>query len=523
MNFLLVIPRWVDDPEDYYDFPLGIAYVSSALKAAGFKVTGCNLNHAELDPRTELLRAIERNAIDVLCIGGGSTDAAQIHALLSAAKAARPGIITVLGGAIFTSEPELMLRSLPVDVGIIGEAELTVVELARALEQGTPLRDVAGLAFLGASRAVVTTQARPVIEDLDAVAFPDYEGFELDECLRRQSPLAMIHLFPLDRPRCIPMTLSRSCPFKCTFCYHPLGDRYRSRSLDNFFAELDSLRSRFDFNMVSINDDLIAAKRERILEFCRRMTPYGLKWMAQLRVDHVDEELLAALKGSGCHLISFGIESTDDRVLLSMNKKTTRERIETALALTRQAGIGIQGNLIFGDPEETGASALATLEWWLAHVDYQLNLSFIMAFPGSKIYLDAVRAGKLERTSFIKAGCPPINLSRMTDEEYQQLHVTVRALRMSQRCPGKLLSLEASEEYHHPRHAVFKLSARCPHCQEVSRYDNVIPAANWYKGYDARLMKLGCRSCSQRMDLDIEVFRRWSHSPQAGAAGEQRA
>jgi radical SAM superfamily enzyme YgiQ (UPF0313 family) len=512
MNFLLAIPRWASRPGDYYDFPLGVAYVSSALKGAGFKVLCCNLNHVEGSLAEELQGLLLRHDIDVFCMGGGSSDLVHIQQLFQFAKQLKPSLITVLGGAIFTSEPELMLRSLPVDIGIIGEGEATIVELARALEAGSPLGHVKGIAFVGDAQNVVITDPRPIIDDLDSIAFPDYEGFGMDECLRRQTPLAAIHLYPVDTPRCIPMTLSRSCPFKCTFCYHPLGDAYRSRSLDNFFAELDSLRTRYDFNMIAVNDDLLSSNRARLMEFCRRLAPYGLKWMAQLRVDKIDAELLRVLKKSGCHLIGYGIESAHDGILRSMNKKITVAQIEKALALTREAGIGIQGNLIFGDPEETATTALATLDWWLAHVEYQLNLSFVMAFPGSKIYGDVANAGKIDKLRFMQAGCPPFNISKMTAEEYTVLHEAVRQLRVSQRRMGRVLRLRRSTTHRHPQQAVFAMTVGCPHCHETTEYDNVIPTANWYKGYDSRVMKIGCRHCNQRIDLDSSMFEATARS-----------
>ena len=47
LNFLIVMPRLVQKTDDGYVFPLGIAYVSSSLKKAGFNVFTLNLNHHE--------------------------------------------------------------------------------------------------------------------------------------------------------------------------------------------------------------------------------------------------------------------------------------------------------------------------------------------------------------------------------------------------------------------------------------------------------------------------------------------
>lgn len=46
-NQLLDMPRFVDKIGEWYNFPLGIPYVSSSLKKAGFNVHTLNLNNIE--------------------------------------------------------------------------------------------------------------------------------------------------------------------------------------------------------------------------------------------------------------------------------------------------------------------------------------------------------------------------------------------------------------------------------------------------------------------------------------------
>ena len=45
LNYLLVMPRFVDTVGAWYHFPLGIPYVSSCMKAAGLNVYTVNMNH----------------------------------------------------------------------------------------------------------------------------------------------------------------------------------------------------------------------------------------------------------------------------------------------------------------------------------------------------------------------------------------------------------------------------------------------------------------------------------------------
>ena len=48
-NYLAIMPRLVKNIGESYNFPLGIAYISSTLKKAGFRVYTLNLNHIEVE------------------------------------------------------------------------------------------------------------------------------------------------------------------------------------------------------------------------------------------------------------------------------------------------------------------------------------------------------------------------------------------------------------------------------------------------------------------------------------------
>lgn len=198
---------------------------------------------------------------------------------------------------------------------------------------------------------------------------------------------------------------SRSCPFSCTFCFHPSGRKYRQRSLDNIFAEIDYLLKTTEVKQLIISDELFAVKKQRVFEFCKRISKYKINWSLQLRVTDVNPEMLQAMKDSGCVCISYGLESADNSVLKSMEKHITIEQIETALKMTYAVNIDIQGGFIFGDIAETNETAANTLKWFDANSNYGLELNMIHIFPGTPLYNFAFEHGIIrDKVEYLKKG-----------------------------------------------------------------------------------------------------------------------
>ena len=417
-NYLIVMPRFVDRVGEWYHFPLGIPYISSCLKTAGFNVYTLNMNSEEGDTRTIINKFLAENNIDVVLSGGLSIQYFAIKEILDVAKQVKPDVITIAGGGIITSGPSVGMQILEnADYGIIGEGEITTTQLCHALETDGQIADVDGLVYFDENRSIKYTSPRAEIKDLDTIPFPDYDGFDFGKIVAK-----MPNLLGINDDHAITMSSSRSCPFQCSFCFHTSGSHYRKRSLNNFFAELDILVNKYDVKYIFVSDELFAHSIDRVREFCERIKPYNIKWWAQFRVSDVTEEMVQMLKDGNCVTMGFGLESADNRILKSMNKHITIEQTEKALALAYKYGIQIQGGFIFGDKAETLETAKNTLTWWKNHPEYAITLNFITAYPGTPLYKYAIKEGIItDEVQFVKDGCPVVNLSKMSSEEMKWL------------------------------------------------------------------------------------------------------
>ncbi len=492
MHVLFVVPRFAA-PGQFYSYPIGLAYVYAFLKRHGVSVSCLNLCHESCaSTHASLEQEFAKVHVDMVCTGGISTYWEQINDILMSAKRISRDVITVVGGAIVTADPETALAHLPIDYGVTGEGEYTLVELLETLQtEGGRPENVKGLAFRSPNGQLVLTGGRGEIKNLDALPIPEYQDFGFRDWTEnaKNRPGSEV-CDPLGEVRFAAVIGSRSCPFSCTFCYHPLGKKYRQRSLDHIFGEIDYLTTTYDINMIHFVDELFCADQRRMLAFAERIRPYGIGWGCNLRVSQVSLELLETLVSSGLMCVGMGIESMNDDVLKSMKKHTTKAMNITALETIRQARLYSSSNIILGDPADTTETVNETITWWKSNPVYGITLGLIRAVPDGPIYRDALQEGIIkDRHAHIK-NLPLVNLSKMSDKQYYSLVLKVHwwNLMHTYVASGTLIGTRRLEECHGDKH-FYEIQLRCPVCgsEQTNRKFLDIPTPN---------VRIICTHCS---------------------------
>ena len=239
LNVLYIIPRYKTyGMEGHYVMPMGILYVSAYVKRSGIaNVYTLNLNHVSGEEYDILQSYIKKYNIDFVGLGGLSGEYSDIVRVASFVRRIDHDVIIQVGGGIMTADPMVTMQAMPdVDFGIIGEGEQTSVELIDAIARQLDVASVNGIIYRGEDGLRITTR-RIEIDDLDSLPFPDYEGFNYAEYLRLNPDLS-------DEGKKysqVSVIGGRSCKYNCTFCFHPSGSKYRQRSLDSIFSEIDYL------------------------------------------------------------------------------------------------------------------------------------------------------------------------------------------------------------------------------------------------------------------------------------------
>lgn len=509
MKILLIVPKLASTAFGFTNFPVGLAYISSSLKKAGYDVHVMDFNkyYCGFFNIALIQMLIKRKVMEiepqVVGTGGLSAIFDQLKLVIDTVKEVNPGITTVVGGGCLSSEPEVVMENMAADFGVIGEGEETIVDLVAALDsQSQDFSSVDGIIYKG-EKGLTKTKPRKPIDDLDALPFPDYEGFDISGFLDRQT-LTDKDVHPNNHPRAIEIAASRSCPFQCTFCFHPVGDKYRKRSIESVISEIKYLQTNYNINYLTMNDELFATNKEWLKEFCKEIKKIGIKWQAQLRVDSVDEDLIVQLKDAGCIYISYGLESASPPILKSMRKKISIDQISKALEITRRHDLTIQGNFIFGDKDETIETMVETLDWWFKHKDYRIALSRIVPYPGSALYKYAIEQGMLteDRVEYLKNGCKKLqqlNLTRIPNEIFNSLmQIVMGHLRPGNFSPGKVneCRLEGCDPY---QGYFYSVNVECPYCGKEADYKYIHSKYIKFAFRTYNEFNFGCRECNQRM------------------------
>ena len=517
MRSLIIIPRYGYSHEYSTDksnlpytpafIPIGLAYISSTLKKNGYQTDVLNLNLSEGSVDTVIQKAFSQKTYDFMLTGGLSPHYTPVRDCVNMTRRYSPHIKIVLGGGLVSSQPELVFRVLQPDYLVIGEGEDTIAELMRCIEDGDDLSRVDGLGYRSAEGNLVLTKPKKPIQDLDSIPWPDLDGIGLNYILEQTFP-SQTYLYDLfDYPRPYPISASRSCPYLCTFCFHPLGNKYRQRTISNTMEELSFGLKQYKFNIIVIYDELFSYDKQRVKEFCRKIkklsdtVPWEIKWTCQMRVDTADEELIEEMQEAGCYCLSLGLESYSHTVLKSMKKHITPQQIDKTLRLARRFKISIQGNFIFGDKAETTETVKETLNYWRDNHSIfgdAIALGFIEPYPGTELYKHCLTKNLIsDELDFLEHHIlDPINMSdTMTEEEFQQLKVDIlTAHLLYDKCvsPSKINRIDGLYEIH----------VKCPYCKITSVYRNYFPPI---RVFDRRAII--CRNCMMRFLIVTRYYK----------------
>ena len=364
--------------------PLGLCYLASCLKDAGFSVAIEDFHIERKDP-SAVVALVEK--LQPTIVGISATTPAFPAATMIArnVREASPGVRVVLGGMHGTFCYPEALASGCFDVVVIGEGEVTLVEYARhVIHRAMRLQDIRGIAFSDDSRELVKTAPRTPIENLDLVPFPSKDLLKIE---RYDQKGAMI--------------TSRGCTANCVFCACAAfaGRHFRFRSPENVVDEIAHHIDRWDVRQFEFHDDAFTLNKERAMRICDLIIKRcpSIEWGCQSRVTGFDQRMAESLCEAGCKCVQFGVESGNEEVLDSIGKGITLSEAQAAVIAARKAGIpNIIASFIIGHPNDTRETVNDTVDFAKRLIDHGATgtpISVLTPFPGTSVYHRAAQMG----------------------------------------------------------------------------------------------------------------------------------
>ncbi|MEL6182593.1 MAG: radical SAM protein, partial [Myxococcota bacterium] len=303
----------------------------------------------------------------------------------------------VASGTHATAEWQVALKQCPeLDFVAIGEFDLTIVELAKALEEGKDPARVPGVGLMRDGEPV-RGPARLPIEDMDTLPWiaPIYKRFLTPHN----------YLFTNAHQPMLMLIGGRGCKSRCFFCVYPQvmhGHTYRTRSPEHLVGEMKWIEDNMpEVKEIVFEDDTFTSDRAWAQRTAALIKEKGvtIPWFANIRTN-VDYETLKALRQAGLRECATGFESADKTVLANMRKGQVPSQQHAFMENARALGILVHGCFMVGFPGETQETMEKTFQLAVELEPDSAQFYPVMPYPGTGAYQWAKDNGYLATENF---------------------------------------------------------------------------------------------------------------------------
>lgn len=400
-KILLIYPpitkKYAPHPMDIPVPHIGIAYIAALLKKNGYDVMikDCPAEEIEL---SELFSFFENNEFNIIGISTYYFNINSVIRIVSRLK--DEGKFLFVGGMLPTLSPQNVLRTLKgIDCCVLGEGELTNLELITAVDSKKNWRIIDGIAYIGEEGEIIITKKRKLIENLDDLPFP-------------------LRIKP-KREYYTPVLASRGCYGNCNFCsiesYFQtcIGKKVRIRNPICVVDEIEQLvlqgHKYIKFNDENFNFSSEKGKRWFVSFYSEiKERKINAKYIMDMRVNEVinGKEEIKKFSEIGLDFIFIGVESFIQKHLDFFNKKVRVEDNILAMHILDELGINYRIGLLIFNPVTTMEDVKKSLEiikkvYYLREENMMKPVSLfqpLVAVSGTPIY-DYVIERKLYRSN----------------------------------------------------------------------------------------------------------------------------
>lgn len=302
------------------------------------------------------------------------------------------GCKIALSGSHVTALFKEILSSNPfIDFILLGEYEMTVLELAKKLSSGN-FQNILGLAFRQENKIKINDR-RPLISNLDSLPFPARHFLPMD---RYNEAFAQV---PNQQ-----MISSRGCPFQCVFCVMPqvfYNHCVRYRSPSNVVDEMELALKDYKPKEIYFDDDSFTLNPQHVLGICKEIKKRNLdlQWSCMGHAK-ISEDVLKEMVNSGCVGIKFGVETVLPDVQNAIKKRLNIEEIKNFVNMAKKYKLRTHATYMLGLPGDTKESMEKNLRFAINLGTDKFQISIATPYPGTEFYEWAKKNGYLLTEDF---------------------------------------------------------------------------------------------------------------------------
>lgn len=384
--------------------PFWAASIASYARENGIHVDILDAEVDNLAPEevVQNIRQKEPGLIGLIITGNNlSASTWKMHGAGVLAKAIKDaGVITpiFMWGLHVSALPEKTMQEEQTDYVIKGEGLRSIVQLTKlVINQEGDADHILGLYYRREDGTIAGNPKIALEESLDQMPM---QAFDL-LCMDKYIPHNWQRFGETkETPKgygVVATTLG--CPFQCTYCAISalFGTRkVRYHSVDRVIKEIEILVKQYGIHYIKILDENFVLNKAYVSEICDRLIQknFDLNIWAYARVDTLDEDILKKLRQANVKWLCLGIESADENSMEDVQKaQYGNEQTRKIIKMIKAANINILANVMYGLPKENMESMKKTLAFAKELNCEWINMYSTMAFPGSQLYKECVKAG----------------------------------------------------------------------------------------------------------------------------------
>ena len=371
--------------------PLGVLYVAAVLEEHDFEVTVFDSLFEKDDNLVQAVREVNPGIIGLSFL---TSEYGAALSMIKQLKSVCPDSIYMAGGPHISSciGIEAALK-LGLDFAVYGEGEATCLELCLRIRSNRDTKDIPGIYWRDRDGQMVKNPPLPLISDIDLLPFPARHLIKGEKYLL--PPGYIRHYFSNGT---FVLLSSRGCNSHCTFCDSQItfGRKVRRRKVAKVIEEIEQASRFLSFESIYFLDDTFTLNHEWLYRWCDEIKKMDIPWGCQTRVSSVNRDILFKMKDSGCVQVDYGVESGSLKVLKSIKKSQTPEKIIRAFELTREIGLRTFASMIVGLPEEREEDVKLSMDLVKQIKPDFLHVTFATPLPGTELYDQCIQNGWID-------------------------------------------------------------------------------------------------------------------------------